>query len=144
MTATTTGRIAGAALLGAACGMRTFSGPAALAWRGAWVPGPGRLALFAAAGGEVVGDKLPMIPPRTSPGPLAGRLVSGALCGARLAGAPGVAAGALAAAAATFGLPRARAAVAERTGLPDPVVAVGEDALAAASALVATRGVASS
>ena len=140
MSETTIGSTAAAALLGAACGMRTFTGPAVLAWRDAWLPGRARLVAFAAAGGEAVGDKLPIVPPRTSPGPLAGRVISGALCGRRLAGTPGLAAGALAAAAATFGLPRLRAAAVERSGLPDPVVALGEDALAVGSALLATRG----
>lgn len=51
----------------------------------------------------------------------------------------GAAAGSFAAALGTFATWRARGLVGERTGLPDPVVAVGEDMLAYGLAAVATR-----
>jgi uncharacterized membrane protein len=132
--------LAGAALLGAADGMRTFAGPAALAARGRLLRGsPARFAVLAAAAGELVGDKTPMVPPRTSPPALVGRSASGAFTGHALAGAPGAAVGALAAAGSTFGAYRARKALGELTGLPDPVLGVAEDGLAFAAAALATR-----
>jgi hypothetical protein len=53
-------RVGGAALLGAACGMRTFTGPAALALRGRLEGAPVRAALIAAAAGEAIADKTPL------------------------------------------------------------------------------------
>ena len=77
---------------------------------------------------------------------LVGRVVSGALAGAALASATGVrgrllvlpilAGGAGAWAGSWAGYLARRAAV-ERTGLPDPVVAVAEDLLAGGLALAA-------
>ena len=46
-------------------------------------------AFSAFAIGELIADKLPFIPNRTSPGPLFGRIVLGALCGATLCAAGG-------------------------------------------------------
>jgi uncharacterized membrane protein len=45
----------------------------------------GRSLAIAAAGGEIVVDKLPQTPSRTEPGPLAGRIGTGALAAAGLA-----------------------------------------------------------
>ena len=39
--------------------------------------------------GELIADKLPMIPKRTAPAPLTGRFVTGGLCGACLCAAAG-------------------------------------------------------
>jgi uncharacterized membrane protein len=39
--------------------------------------------------GELIADKLPMIPKRTAPAPLMARVVTGALCGACLCAAAG-------------------------------------------------------
>jgi uncharacterized membrane protein len=118
------------AVIGAACGLRTFSGPAALAvHRG--LGGPrGRVAIVAVAVGELVGDKLPMTPARTSPPALAGRIVAGAFCGQRVGGAAGAGVGAAAAVMSAFAGMRARGEVVRALKLPDPVVAVGEDAVA--------------
>jgi uncharacterized membrane protein len=132
-------RIGGAALLGAVCGLRTFMGPAALAVRGRVRSRPARAALIAAAVGEAVADKTPFVPSRTSAPPLTGRMVSGALTAGAVAGAPGAAVGALAAAGGAVGGRKARSGLARLTGLPDPLLAVAEDAAAVAAAALATR-----
>lgn len=131
-------RLGGAALIGAVCGMRTFTGPAVLALRGR-MAGPVRLPLTAFAVGEAVGDKTAIVPARTSAPSLGARMLSGALSGRALAGPPGVVLGALGALAGTFGAYRARAALTELTGLPDPLLGVAEDAVAVAAATLATR-----
>ena len=88
------------------------------------------------AAGEIVGDKLPMTPSRLAPGPLFGRFLFGALCGAALCaadgkrGEAGAVVGALSAVASAYGLYHLRQWADHKTGLPDPVVAVAEDALA--------------
>jgi uncharacterized membrane protein len=131
--------LGGAALIGVACGMRSAIGPAALAWRGQ-LGGTGiRRLLTAAAAGEVVADKTPVVPPRTSAPALGGRVLSGALCGRLLAGTWGAASGGLGAFAGTFGASRARAALGEATEVPDPLLGMVEDALAVAIAALATR-----
>jgi uncharacterized membrane protein len=132
-------RIGGAALVGVACGMRTFTGPAALAVRGRVRSGRARAALVAAAAGEAVGDKTPLVPPRTSSLPLAARIGSGALSGAAVAGVPGAAAGALGAVGGAFGGQRARGGLGRLTGLPDALLAVAEDSAAVTAAALATR-----
>jgi uncharacterized protein (UPF0548 family)/uncharacterized membrane protein len=132
-------RIAAAALLGAVCGMRTFAGPAALAARGRVDGTAARVMLTAAAVGEAIGDKTPLVPRRTGAPALAGRVASGALCGRALAGAPGLAAGGAGALAGALGAYRARTALTRLTGLPGAAVGVGEDAVAAAAAALATR-----
>lgn len=134
----TSRRLAAATLLGAVCGMRTFTGPAALALRGRIGGGPARVLLPVAAAGEAVGDKLAAVPARTSPPALAGRLASGGLCGIAVAGASGAALGLLGAAAGAFGGQRARAALGRLTGWPDPMVGMIEDGAAASLAALAT------
>jgi uncharacterized membrane protein len=137
-----------AALLGAAGGLRTAMPWAALAARGRLGHGPRRWAPIASAGGELVADKLPRTPSRTTPPGLAGRLVGGAFAGRLLARASGadahgaavcalIASGA--ACGSAFAGERTRAALGRRTGLPDPVFAVAEDAIAVGVALAATR-----
>jgi uncharacterized membrane protein len=86
-----------------------------------------------------VGDKTPLVPPRTSPPPLAARIMSGALSGCAVAGVPGFAAGALGAAGGAFGGQRARGGLRRLTGLPDALLAVVEDGAAVAAAALATR-----
>jgi uncharacterized membrane protein len=84
--------------------------------------------------GELVGDKLPKAPGRTSLPPLLGRVVSGAVVGAAVFASEGrrtttgMALGSTAAIAAAFAGERLRALAVEKTGLPDPVVALAEDA----------------
>jgi hypothetical protein len=94
--------------------------------------GPGRVAMRAAATGEVIADKLLPLPARTRPLPLIGRLLLGAAAGwglarlarsdARLSAMTGAAAAVAAAIAAT----RLRAH-ATAHGTPDHVVGLGED-----------------
>ena len=86
--------------------------------------------------GEMVGDKTPFVPSRTSAGPLLGRAASGALVAAALRasggrGDKGSAAllGALSAAAAAFAGENLRTQGAQRLGVPDLVLALLEDGL---------------
>jgi uncharacterized membrane protein len=135
-------------VIGAASGLRSFTGVAAVAlaarygrlpllhtrleWLRAALPAGAALVL---ALGELVADKLPAVPRRTLPAPLVFRFATGALCGAALATAaaqpwllPGMLGGgsAVAAAYAGFG---ARRAVTSR-GTKDLPVALVEDAIA--------------
>jgi uncharacterized membrane protein len=129
-------RLAAAALLGTAAGMRSFTPAAALAVRGRLGDRPVvRVATAALALGELAGDKHPRTPSRTSPPALAGRIGSGAFVGLVAGGARGAAVGATASTAASFAFERLRGAIVARTPAPDPVVAVGEDALAIGTAL---------
>lgn len=101
-------------------------------------------ALSLAAAGELVVDKLPMTPDRLRPGPLSGRIVVGGVTGAIVSrgrgGSPliGAVAGSLAALASSWVFGRGRARIGALTGIPDPIVAVGEDVLAIAVAAIAT------
>jgi uncharacterized membrane protein len=86
--------------------------------------------------GEMVADKTPFIPSRTSAGPLLGRAASGALVAAALRasggrGDKGSAAllGALSAAAAAFAGENLRTQGAQRLGIPDLALALLEDGL---------------
>ncbi|HKG38467.1 MAG TPA: hypothetical protein VKB25_05710 [Conexibacter sp.] len=129
-----------AALLGAAGGLRTAMPWGALAVRERLGRGAtARFVPLAAAAGELVIDKLPQTPSRTSPPGLAGRLGSSAGAGWLIAGAPGAAAASAAAGLSAFVGERTRAAIGRRTGLPDPLIAVVEDLLAIGVALAATR-----
>lgn len=95
-----------------------------------------------AAAGELLGDKLPSAPSRLEPGPLLGRMASGALCGAALYAAarqrPGAGAvlGGAAAVAGAFAFYHLRRGLTRKGGLPDLLVAALEDALAIGSGLV--------
>jgi uncharacterized membrane protein len=126
-----------AAVLGTVTGARTFLAPAALALRGRL----GRVAKFALpvlAAGELVGDKLPMAPPRSEGPGLVGRVISGAFSGRVSGGARGARVGAAFALAATYPSQALRAQIVKRTPIPDIACAVPEDligmALAAAGA----------
>jgi hypothetical protein len=127
-----------AVLAGFASSMRTFSGPAALAARGR-ITGKARAATLLASAGELILDKTPAAEDRIKPPFVAGRMAAGAYCGQVLAGPAGIAAGAAGAFAGTFATWRARGLVGQATGWPDPLIAVGEDLLAATAAAVATR-----
>jgi uncharacterized membrane protein len=137
-------------LVGLATGLRSQMGLAAVVLRMDKAGLPSWLRTTAAtrsvtvaAGAELVADKLPGTPSRLRPAGLAGRLVLGGLAGGLLAHAekgPVVPAAALGSAAALLAAKvghdlRARAA---RT-VPDPVVAVAEDGVAIALAVVGTR-----
>lgn len=96
--------------------------------------------------GELVGDKLPVTPSRTGLGPLVGRALSGALVGASLFASSGhraAAGGILGALAATIAAPvgeRSRAWIVSRTGTPDLVCAVLEDAVVLYTGVRLLRG----
>jgi uncharacterized membrane protein len=85
--------------------------------------------------GELVGDKLPIAPSRTAPPPLLGRAISGAVVGAAVfvsegrRAETGAVLGSTAAIVAAFTGERLRALIVEKSGLPDPVVALAEDAI---------------
>jgi uncharacterized membrane protein len=86
--------------------------------------------------GEMVGDKLPFAPPRTTPTQFLGRLMFGAIAGsigARSLGGPlgtGAAIGAVAAGMSTFLGTTLRQTLPRLTGRPDAVFALAEDAIA--------------
>jgi uncharacterized membrane protein len=139
-----------AALLGFVAGLRSQVPVALLAIesrRGRFDPGGGRLArrlgstegvlgAVTALAGELVADKLPVTPPRTTIGPFLQRLATGATVGAAVhydAGRPralGALLGAAGAGAGAYAGTRARALAAERTGLPGPLLGAAEDLVA--------------
>lgn len=127
-----------AAVLGSVSGARTLGAWTGLALSGR-VTGRARIALLVAAAGEIAADKLPMMPPRSDPPALAGRIVSGALAGRIAGGAHGAGIGAATAAATTYASERARALLGAHTSLPDPVLALLEDAVVVGLAVVAAR-----
>ena len=85
--------------------------------------------------GEMVADKTPFVPSRTSPPALLGRALSGALVGTTLfisegrRGTSGAILGALCAAAGAYAGERLRAEGTEKLGLPDIVLAFVEDGI---------------
>jgi uncharacterized membrane protein len=135
--------------LGAVAGFRSMAAPAALSRAAAngrldglgatpfAVLGSSRvsrlLTLFEV--GELIVDKLPIVPSRTSSPPLFGRAASGAFVGAALfasegrRAATGGALGAAAAVASAYAGERLRAQIGQLTGAPDPAVALLEDAV---------------
>ncbi|MCU1260305.1 MAG: hypothetical protein JWO80_3190 [Bryobacterales bacterium] len=147
--------LAPAAAMGAAAGLRSFTSPAALSR--AAVAGllkiegrplavfrsrRGSKVLMALAIAELVGDKLPFMPSRLARPGLAGRLISGAICGAAINSSRGrsVLRGALAGSAAAVGATLAgyhlRQALVKRYDIPDRTVALAEDAIALGTAFV--------
>jgi uncharacterized membrane protein len=148
-------------LLGAVSGSRSAMPLAVLAWnherraaRGTWQQWglfrspTSRAVLATAAAGEVVGDKLPATPARTSRGALIGRVVSGMVAGAALGTARksttglvvGAVLGGIGAAAGTYATYYTRKGI-TAVGVPDRVVAVAEDVAALTSARAIVRGV---
>ena len=93
------------------------------------------IALKVLAGGEIIGDKVPHGPNRTSPPQFIIRVASGATCGAfvsQLEGEPaplGAVAGGLGAVAGTLLFFQLRRWLNHDLGLPDAVGALAEDAL---------------
>ena len=85
--------------------------------------------------GEMGGDKTPFVPSRTSPGPLLGRALSGALVGSALfvsggrRGVPGALLGAASALGGVFAADRLRSVTTQGLGLPDPIFGLLEDGL---------------
>ncbi|HWV36249.1 MAG TPA: DUF4126 family protein [Thermomicrobiales bacterium] len=133
----------------AALALRRGNAPASAGWR-EWPilrSKPGRIALVAAGAGETVGDKLPVTPSRLEPKALLGRIAFGGLAGAAIGSEargtrPLLAAillGAFGSVIGSFAGYHVRRKLGQWTGLPDPVVALGEDATAIALAAHATR-----
>jgi uncharacterized membrane protein len=120
-----------AAVLGTVTGARTFLAPAALALRGR-LGKAAKFALPALAAGELVGDKLPMSPPRIEGPGLVGRVVTGAISGRVSGGARGARVGAAFALAATYPSQTIRSQIVKRTAIPDIACAVPEDLIGVA------------
>lgn len=168
------GRYHRSAAIGAASGLRTFIGAAWWAARATpartttplerWLATPAGARIMAlCSGAELIADKLPFVPDRVRPGPLAARVLMGGLLGAASARAPvgerwvvavrqrlttqrrsataqillGGVIGAVCAVGAAFTGYHVRRGLTRR-GLPDMTVAVAEDGLAATLAVLAT------
>jgi uncharacterized membrane protein len=141
--------------MGAVAGLRSLTAPALFSYMatkrndGALVRTPlGGLASPKVAGtlcvlavGELIADKLPQAPNRTIPASVLVRAVSGGVIGAAVCAEekqpawPGAVLGAVGAIAATYAAYHLRQATDRKSGLPDPVVALVEDAIAIASGL---------
>jgi len=135
--------------IGVIAGLRTLTAPATASWviylRGASMHGshfsfmsslPAAIIFSILAVAEIVNDKLPKTPSRTSPFPFTARVVMGALAGATLAVAAanswfiGGILGALGAVAGTYGGYLARTKTVKALHAPDFVIALIEDAIA--------------
>jgi len=122
--------------IGAVCGMRTMTGPAATRLTAHDVS---RYIMPVLALGEFVADKLPATPARTQPIGLIARSLAGGFAGGSVAAARGgerrigALVGIAGAVAAAYVFMRLRREIVDRSGLPDPIVALGEDALAIGS-----------
>ena len=98
------------------------------------------------AAGEIMADKLPMMPDRIAPPALLGRLLSGALVGAvwyksrRGSALGGGLLGGLVAVASTFVSYALRTGISKQSGVPGALVGVGEDALVVAGGAALVRG----
>lgn len=116
--------------IGVAAGLRSATAPAAIlcATRSTYAR-----AACIAAGGELVADKLPFVPARSSPAALAVRLGSGGWSGRMLALArdgsatAGIIAGIAGALVGSYGGEAIRGRLVA-AGFPDPLVAIAEDA----------------
>jgi uncharacterized membrane protein len=151
-----------AAGLGALAGLRTFTPPSIVsqAARRNLLPlrhsplkflrSAASANTFAAlAAGELVGDKLPFMPSRLEPGGLAGRMATGALCGAAMVAASrnrnggaiatGAALGAVAAIAGAFAGYHLRRQLGQKLDIPDPAIAVIEDMVALGGSIALVR-----
>jgi uncharacterized membrane protein len=140
-------------LIGFFAGLRSLTAPATTAWaaRLGWLKLEGLLALIGSIPSvaiftllailELVADKLPRTPSRTSPPGLIARIVTGALTGACVAasGGQGIPVGALLGAAGgvvgCFGGYQARTRLVKALGVPDIYVALLEDLVAVAGCL---------
>ena len=139
--------------IGFVAGLRSMTAPAMVSWAAhlqwihlqgtplAFMASPIAVGIFTlAALGELVADKLPKTPARTAAGPLIGRIVMGALCGACLYAAAaatpltGAVIGAVGAVIGTFAGYHIRHALVTRLGVKDVIVAVTEDIVAIALA----------
>lgn len=141
-------------LIGAVCGLRSMTAPAAVSWAAylGWIDlsqtplaflgysvTPWIFSLLAL--GEYVADKLPMTPSRKAPPGFIARLAFGTFSGYALAlgigqnGLAGAAAGFVGAIAGTLGGYEARVNLVRALKVPDIVVALLEDGIAIAVGL---------
>jgi uncharacterized membrane protein len=143
-----------AAGIGFVAGLRSLTAPAVMAWAAhlGWVYLEGTSFRFMGsttavavlsllALGELIGDKLPKIPKRTSPAPLLFRMLTGGLCGACLltaanqSAALGGVCGAIGAVIGAFSGYAIRKRLVSQAGIPDIFVAIPEDLIAIGLAL---------
>ncbi|MFZ0663773.1 MAG: DUF4126 family protein [Acidobacteriaceae bacterium] len=145
-----------ALLMGVVCGLRSMTGPALVCWGAhlGWLHLEGSHLAFLAstsavvvfsvcAVGELIADKLPKIPRRTSAGPLAWRVIVGAVGGAAFAISGSAAfvlvlgclSGVLGALIGAFGGYWTRRVLTVTKGLPDLPVALLEDLIAVGGGL---------
>ncbi|WP_188552516.1 DUF4126 family protein [Edaphobacter dinghuensis] len=142
-------------LLGAATGMRTFTPMAVICWFAytgylpvdGWASWTAKLATAVVftvlAVSELVADKMPRIPDRTSPGPLMARILLGGLAGGIVAASlngsefEGVILGVGGALVGAFGGYLIRREIVMRSGSKDWPVAVAEDLVTVGFAVLA-------
>lgn len=141
--------------IGVIAGLRSMTAPAAVVWAAhlKWFDLQGtRLAFLGSSAtvaivtllaiGELIADKLPATPNRTSAVPLIGRIVTGGLCGAAICAAGGgtlalgAVTGAVGGVIGAFGGYSVRHWLVQSAKLPDRVVAVAEDLIAIGGGLL--------
>lgn len=146
-------------LIGVTCGLRSLAPLAAVSWTArlawlavdrTWLPFLGFAItpwiLSVAAIGELITDKLPKTPSRKAPPGFIARLVTGALCGGAF-GAPsamiaaGLICGILGAVVGTFGGYEFRTRLVRATGGKDLPIALLEDLIAVAGAILLCRSI---
>jgi uncharacterized membrane protein len=144
--------------IGIVAGLRAMTAPAVVAWAAhlGWLDVYGSYFAFIgskwaviiftiAALGEFVTDLLPKTPARTTAGPLAARIVMGALTGSCLAISGGVSLmlgavlGAIGGVIGAFAGYRARVGLVKSLGVPDFAIAIPEDLVAIGLAILLTR-----
>lgn len=144
--------------VGVVAGLRAMTAPAVVAWAAqlGWLDLQGSyfafmgskwaVAMFTiAALGEFVNDQLPKTPTRTTAGPLAARIVMGALTGACVAVAGGASLmvgallGAVGGVIGAFVGYKARVGLVKSLGVPDFAIAIPEDLVAIGLALLMVR-----
>jgi uncharacterized membrane protein len=140
--------------IGVVAGLRALTAPAAVAWAAhsgslhlqdsalAFMTSTWSVIIFSAlAIFELVGDLLPKTPKRTAPGPLAARIITGALCGACVSASAnqsppiGAALGALGAVAGAFAGYELRKRLVTALNIKDLFIAIPEDLIAIGLAL---------
>src|ERR1700737_2184979 len=140
--------------IGIVAGLRSMTAPAAVSWAAHLHRldlRDSRLALLGSAAGaymtstlalgELIADKLPFVPNRTSPLPITFRMLSGAVCGAALCVSvnrlilAGTLLGGLGGVNGAFGGFHVRRLLVKYLNVPDIKVALAEDAFAIVAAL---------
>ena len=144
--------------IGFVAGLRAMTAPAVVAWAAhfGWLDVYGSYFAFMgskwaviiftiAALGEYVTDQLPKTPARTTAGPLAARIVMGALTGSCVAIAGGVSLmlgallGAVGGVIGAFAGYKARVGLVKSLGVPDFAIAIPEDLLAIGLAVLMVK-----